>query len=281
MAALPLVEVITALVKLGGKFAEKALELALDPTFNESLSPSAGLTVTPLIFSSIEQEGRWKVKDWKFSTFDSEERQLTNRILADAHAAAESSKTSSPLANPANAPVNFYPSVGTGAATHRAFGPLLTIKVDKPPAKYNFIAAALQALQGSQAGALVSIYTALFEEASAQITADWQHDGLEICGGFAGLTKATGFGSVFGHRANVQLSGTVYGNYLPASYLIGMSGYVNPVGPKYVEFRCAAVVQAGKPIQPLWGQQWDRDTGNPADLNFDPKRTGFNLSVTP
>jgi hypothetical protein len=210
----------------------------------------------------------------------SEERLLSNRIIAAAIAAG----TASPLPNPADKPVNSYPNVGGGAsATKRGFGRLLTIDIPAPPAILNYISAALAVLTpigGAASQAQTLLANTILQEGHAEISADWQHDGLEIWSGFAGLTSAKGFESVFGHRANVQLLGTIYGNYLPGVYLISMSGNVNPVGPAYIEFRCAAVIQAGKPIQPLFGQTWDRDTGRQTDLRFSDK-TGFALSVSP
>ena len=121
----------------------------------------------------------------------------------------------------------------------------------------------------------------ILQECKAQITAQWFDDKLEIWGGFAGLSNATGFGSVFGHRANVQISGTVFGNYLPASYLIGISGHINPVGPVYKEFRCGAVVTAGKPLQPLYGEMWSRGDDKAKNVDFKDKGGGFDLSVNP
>ncbi len=276
MGAVPvIVAIITDLAK---KLPEKALDLALDPTFNEALSPSAGLQVTPITFSSVDQEGRWKIPEWNFSQWNTqaiqENRVLSNPIMY------KSLLDNGSVPNPANAAVTFYPGVGAGAsATKRGYGRLLTIDIPKPSSASNYIGIALAAM-GSVIPAVVPVVlnNTILAEAYAEISADWQHDGLEIWGGFAGLTNAKGFGSVFGHRANVQLAGTIYGNYMPASYLITMTGNVNPLGPAYIEFRCAAVIQAGKSIQPLYGQQWDRD-GKQQDLHFGAK-TGFVLNLT-
>jgi hypothetical protein len=247
------------LVALGSK----ALDLALDPAFNEALSPSEGLTVTPLMFGSTEQEGRWKLEEWHYN----HDRILSNPILVG------------PVASPADRPVK--------DSTKRVCKPLLTITIQKPPNAYDFLSTlnkAIEALRLPIEFPVVLIEqiakNSILQDASAEISADWQHDELEIWGGFAGLTNAKGFSSVFGHRASVQLNGTVYGNYLPGSYLIGITGFVNPVGPKYVEFRCAAVIQAGKPIQSLWGERWDRDGGKPTKLEFTQDK-GFNLAINP
>lgn len=255
--------IFAALADLAKKLPEKALDLLLDPAFNEALSPSAGLIVTPLTFSSVEQEGRWKLDDWGYN----DPQVLSNRILAAAQ--------TSPVPNPADAPVNFYPAVGGGAAaTKRGYGRLLTIDIPKPS---SVTTVALSALLGPPVAQLLN--STILQKGHAEISADWQHDGLEIWGGFAGLTSAQGFGSVFGHRASVQLTGTVYGNYLPGAYMIAMTGNVNPVGTTYVEFRCAVIIQAGKDIQPLYGQQWDRD-GNGKDLTRFNSKTGFGLDLS-
>jgi hypothetical protein len=271
MSAVPVI--LAALSKASP--AVDVLGLALNSTLNEALSPSAGLSVTPLVFNSVEQEGRWKIKDWGFN----ELRDLTNSVMF-AHG------KQSLLSNPANAPVSCYPArIGAvgGSATHREFANLLTITVDPPSASSGAIASLLNFV--GPPGAASSLYElaklTILQKGQAVIGAEWQHDDLEIWGGFAGLTSATGFGSVFGHRANVQLLGTVYGNYLPGAYMVAMSGWVNPVGTKYVEFRCAVVIQAGKPVQPLFGQQWTRDAGDtPTPLNFS-SDAGYQLHLIP
>jgi hypothetical protein len=100
----------------------------------------------------------------------------------------------------------------------------------------------------------------------AAITVKWWADANEIWGGVAGLSYAKGFGSVFGHRAKIDVTGIPFGNYYPARYLITASGWVNPLGPQYYEFRCGAVAQAGQTrLTPLFGELWDRD-GNARQL---------------
>ena len=75
----------------------------------------------------------------------------------------------------------------------------------------------------------------------------------------------------------MQIVGTPYGNFLPGAYMIVMTGYVNPVGPKFIEFRCAAVIRADKrQIQPLWGFQWNRDGDRPKPVTWDTS-SGYQL----
>jgi hypothetical protein len=90
-------------------------------------------------------------------------------------------------------------------------------------------------------------------DSSARVGVWWYSDGLEIWGGFAGLSSATGFGSVFGQRALVELSGTPFGNYFPTRYFLAFSGYLNPVGPAYEEFRGAVSIKADSyTLEPLF-----------------------------
>ena len=58
----------------------------------------------------------------------------------------------------------------------------------------------------------------------------------------------------------------------------------SPIPRNAHEFRCAAVVRAGltgpKEAQPLWGEQWDRDSGGTKQIRFDPSK-GFVLDIQP
>jgi hypothetical protein len=76
------------------------------------------------------------------------------------------------------------------------------------------------------------------------VEAMWWADGLEIHGGYAGLGRATGFGSVWDTMASITLQATPFGNYYPATTLLTWSGWVNPIGPAYWEFRGALLVRA-------------------------------------
>jgi hypothetical protein len=198
------------------------------------------LIVTPLVFSSVDPEGHWKLEQWGYN----KERNFWGPAL-----------TKDQTDNPGDDPIVPYGSIRTGgAATRHVWGRLLTIDIPRPPESYDVIGTVATVVGAGAAGALYNLAKqTILQPGHAVIDAQWQDDGLEIWGGFAGLTSAMGFMSVFGHRASVQISGTMYGNFLPGADMIVMSGFINPVGSTFVEFRCAAVVKAGKKIQPLWG----------------------------
>jgi hypothetical protein len=99
----PLISLIPDLLAGPKEAIAKAVDLVLDPAFNEALSPSAGLTVTPLMFSSVEQEGRWKDNLWHFN----EARDLTNPMMTAAKNKAAAGKRTQ-LANPADAQIPFF-----------------------------------------------------------------------------------------------------------------------------------------------------------------------------
>jgi hypothetical protein len=213
-------------------------KLLIDPAFNEALSPAQGLEVTPHVFASLEQEGRWKYQMWGFP----EERNLTNSLTGD-----------EPMPDAMSRPTPSPPSIGT----------LLTLQINKltvPDEILLGIGATLAVpLAGSALTPLIKA-SAAGDVNSATISVMWWSDGLEIWGGVAGLVQAKGFGSVFGHRARIDVTGTAFGNYFPARYLIMASGWLNPLGPQYYEFRCGAIAQAGYTrLTPLFGEVWDRD----------------------
>jgi hypothetical protein len=266
--------------------AAKLLDLALDPSFNEGLSPSSGLAVTPLVFSSIDPEGHWKLKEWGYNDAREFMSPLISHIDSSTNTrVANEDDRGKTISSPGAAPINFRPSSATGAATKFGWGKLISIDIPKPPKTYDFLTPILALLTGPAGAAAPELAKmTILQEAHAEITASWEHDGLEVWGGFAGLEVAWGFLSTFGHRAKIDLLGTPYGNYLPGAYMICMTGHVNPVGPKFYEFRCAAIVQAGqeggKGIQPLWGTQWERESGTEKDLRFTQK-AGFILDINP
>jgi hypothetical protein len=77
-----------------------------------------------------------------------------------------------------------------------------------------------------------------------RVDAIWWGDGLEIYGGYAGLGRAQGFGSIWDTMASTSLQATPFGNYYPATTLLTWSGWVNPIGSAYWEFRGALLVRA-------------------------------------
>src|SRR5262249_45346792 len=133
---------------------------------------------------------------------------------------------------------------------------LLTIDIGSPKLDSALVSAALGALLGGVAIGAVGapaaplVGTALvkllketiFAPGYVVIDANYIVDGTEIFAGYAGLAHASGFKSIYGHRAKIDIGGVIVGNYLPAAYLLGLSGYVNPVGPVFIEFRCGVVI---------------------------------------
>jgi hypothetical protein len=98
-----------------------------------------------------------------------------------------------------------------------------------------------------------NLFTITCGQASFMVDATWWADGLEIWGGYAGLATATGFGSVMADMAYVSLSAIPFGNYFPAAVLVTWSGWVNPVGPPFWEFRGAVVLGADGSISASGG----------------------------
>ncbi len=83
----------------------------------------------------------------------------------------------------------------------------------------------------------------------AEIEAVWWSDGLEIYAGHVAPRHVCGFGSLFNNQARVEFNGTTFGNAFPLSYLLTFTGHLNPVGPKFFEFRRATIITAdGKAI---------------------------------
>lgn len=237
----------------GQTAAQFILEKLTDPSFNEALSPAQGLQVTPHIFASQEQEGRWKHANWGYNA----ERNLTSPLTTD-----------DPLAPLVTAPP---PDVVTPPAKPQR-STLLDLKIlqmDKFEKVLFGIASSVVVPMGGGVALTLMQMSSIGKDNHAAIDVTWWDDGLEIWGGFAGLAPGTvGFGSVFGHRAQIEVTGCTYGNYLPARYLVVASGWINPVGPQYYEFRCGAVIRAGmRSLQPLFSNIWDRE-GHQSTLGY-------------
>jgi hypothetical protein len=232
--------------------AQQVLEKLTDPAFNEALSPSQGLVVTPHTFSCLEQEGRWKHENWGYN----KPRDFTSPILPD------------PPDKVAQSPP---PDVVTPPSPKKLRRwPLFDLKIDQSPLASQLLMGIGGAVQIPLGGSLLPTLLKLSSIGNvnlARVEVMWWDDALEIWGGYAGLSPgATGFGSVFGHRAHIDVTGCAYGNFLPARYLLVGSGWVNPVGPQYYEFRWGLVVRAGqaRPTM-LFGSVWDRE-GHTAEL---------------
>ena len=77
------------------------------------------------------------------------------------------------------------------------------------------------------------------------------------------MANAQGFASVFNDVASISLAATPFGNYYPAKILITWTGWLNPVGPAYADFRGGIVLSAdgkqsgaslGIPYMTAWGR---------------------------
>ena len=213
------------LIELLMKAPEKVLDKLLDPSFIAALGPQSGLQVTPATFQSVEAEGRWKPASLVNLTGD-------NKSDGRVFELAKHAETGEPPDKPRLA--EHY-----GPVTHHTC-PLFSL--DMPALQPLLKLAALGAgipLAGDIIGLLGTA-----DRARLTVDAHWWSDGLEIFAGYAGLASATGFSSVWDTTASVGVQAVPWGNYYPARTLVTWSGWVNPVGPRYWEFRGGLVVDA-------------------------------------
>jgi hypothetical protein len=142
---------------------------------------------------------------------------------------------------------------------------------------------------------LFRLETGAIVKSIVQMDAVYWADGLEIWGGYAGMSQAEGFGNKLSDNASVSLYSISFGNYFPASVMIAWSGWISPIDPnrRFLEFRGWCVVCAnGKygapqsngmvqfPIQlPCSMTYWPRGMGKseaPTDVPWD-ESVGFSL----
>jgi hypothetical protein len=176
------------------------------------------------------------------------------------------------VAKPGDPPLKKSKPLGFRGDPSPKHGVLLTIEV--APSE---IAQAAQRVT-DPAGILATFGVKLGGQSTAVINAQWDGDHMEIYGGEAGLGKATGFGSLYGHQARVEISGAQYGNYFPARYLITFSGYVNPMGPKFVEFKGGVILSPDGSRQPWSFEHWSRDEEPASSVDWDKDR-GYVLKL--
>jgi hypothetical protein len=219
----------------------------------QALGPQSGLQVVPVIFQSVDQEGKWKPHGQKKGATDFSDRNFS---------------------------VNVAPAVPAS----------YTIGNKSYPESL-FKASYYAQLQKCRAG-LFTITTGN-SRSSVSIDAMWWADGLEIYAGFAGMGGSTGFGSVFSDNAAISLQAIPFGNYFPGSVFVTWSGWVNPIGGNvngtYREFRGGLVLypdgscsnpniakslNGGDPA-PAYMQVWGRTTTD--DAQWGPQ--GFTLRV--
>lgn len=256
---------------------EAALKTLTDPAFVVALGPQSALDVTPVAFQSVEQEGRWKPDSLVAKS------NRPGRVLELAgHAENADKPPKSPQLTPPN-PANLV----------RKNCPLFSLDM---PCIQSYLPDALSGPNTTQRSTLL-------------VDATWWCDGLEIYGGYAGLANAQGFGSVWDTMAHVTLQATPWGNYYPAATLLTWSGWANPIGPQYWEFRGGLVVRADQsnsgqdqskpgyhdlippaaPRQaymdapayknaPAYMEAWARDTSSPQIAGWQ-KNVGFKLTA--
>lgn len=166
---------------------------ATDPSVIAALGPQSGLQVTPVLFQSIEQEGRWK----------------PSALLAKSCAASRTFELQQQVA-----------SKSKGTTLAEPYG------------------------QVNQYNVTVLTVTCLGSGSKVVVDATWWCDGLEIFAGFCGMASAAGFGSQYNDTAAINFQAVPFGNYYPARNLITWTGWVNPVGNQYWEFRGGVVLGA-------------------------------------
>ena len=280
---MPILDTILAGLGLVGQ----AAQAITDPSLNEALSPASGLIVSPYYFQSIETEGRWKHQTWGYS----EGRNLLppefdmpkdgDTTYPDDPATGIYSRLSRWKAFQESPTGEITSSGGPFIRTRRA--ELLRVYIgqlreESPGA----IGTALKAADISP-NLATYLNSTILANASFSVGAAWLVSQTEILGGYAGLFSATGFGSVYGHRAKVDIGGVSLGNYIPTAQLIGMSGYVNPVGPIFVEFRCAVVIVSGSgdpDVIPVYGTWWTRDSKSEREMKLDSSNSTWVIDMS-
>jgi hypothetical protein len=240
-----------------------------DPSLNEALSPAAGLIVSPYYFQSAEQEGRWKHQLWGFS-------QGRNLVPPEFDMPPDGgTPNASYPKNPASTVYaglknwKNYSDTERGQACADPFiltrrAPILRVTIGALQDSPTLLGKAIGVLQYSSVLG-VALTQTITQPGSFTVGATWLASQTEILAGHAGLFYATGFNSTYGHRAKVEIGGVSLGNYIPTAQLIGLSGYINPVGPVFIEFRCAVVVASGpvsggNDVIPVYGFWWARDS---------------------
>ena len=270
-----------------------ALEKILDPGLVSALGPQSGLQVEPVLFQAIETEGRWKPGGLINTAPDTVSS--TSRVFELAGHAEQQPNPPDPPEFKFNTP---YGKV-LPRTTH-----LFTLDVQG----YSSTALAVQVLGLDAAVVPDAVKQVLNVDANQDlrirctlsVDANYWSDGLEIFAGWAGMTSASGFYSAFNTTASVSLQAIPFGNYFPASVLVTWSGWVNPPGPDYWEFRGGIVLNAdgtdsasvspgvgvpgvqqsllpGNDGPPAFMTYWGRDPNQPAQaLNYSPDN-GFLL----
>ncbi|HEV2647275.1 MAG TPA: hypothetical protein VGU46_12995 [Acidobacteriaceae bacterium] len=250
----------------GGGALAAVQELAgklVDPSFLVAMGPQSALQVTPVTFQAVESEGRWKPPG----------------ILDPAQMIADPENNGKTIPDPAHP-----------GSMSRVFESNSKLRGAVP---YSF-----KDVKSAKFGKLKPQHAVLFTltcSSGSQVVIDarWWSDGAEIYGGYAGMASAKGFGSIYNDMASITLQATPFGNHYPAQVLITWTGWVNPVGPTYKEFRGAFLISADgihldldpNGEQPRYVDSWDRGNnpmkgGGNVDRNDNwASDTGFELKV--
>lgn len=250
----------------------------LSPEMIKALSPAEGLEVKPHVFQSVEQEGHWKPSTAFGST---RAFPVPGKRAATAPAAATTPISKRAPRGRAPASKQLAGALGDQTpALNNLYGPLdmatesvLSIHVPKISGIVQY------GIYGPLVPVLRRFGVELGGESGLTIEARWVYDGLEIWAGEAGLGGAIGFGSVFGHQASIELSGVPYSNYFPTQYFLTFSGFVNPMGPMFLELKGAVILGADGLRYPVFAECWTRDNRKPPKMIFEYDR-GYVLDLS-
>jgi hypothetical protein len=197
-------------------------------------SDQEALSVAPYTFNSVEQEGRWKNRDWAYNY----ERDLINPAMATPTLPNDDAQGGLDVLNASGA-------IPPGAS--------VSIPANSSPPSSSYEQQLFDLTIKGGPGTVLDV------PSRALITVLWYADQLEIWGGYSGLALVDGFFTPYGDQAGIMVSGTPYGNYLPAVHMLTVSGWVNPARGLFTDFRCAALITAGKNgITQLFGTAWYR-----------------------
>ncbi len=242
------------------------LKELVSPEMIRALSPTEGFECTAHTFQAIETEGRWKDASlyvdrglWPPVSGEQSPGKLVKReaTILSIQIGALSTGTIAAIVNAVLGDLVPQTTLATLA---------LPVSQSLPPA----IAKAFPALD--------SAIRALSRPSTVEIAATWWADGLEIWAGQAAAKHVTGFNSLFGSQARVDLDGVSFGNYFPLPYLLSFTGYVNPVGPTFEEIRGAVRLDADGRATGMFFERSNRDKATSEDdIPYGGQRSGYQL----
>lgn len=241
--------------------ALSALKELVTPDMIRALSPSEGFEVKSHTFQAIETEGRWKKQS------DFKDRALEPPITKGLKPGELQEHRATVLS------INIgglQPSIVT-AIINTILGTIVPQSVLATMALPNAMST-LPKYVTDAFPQLPGVIKALGQPTIAEIEAVWWSDGLEIWWGQAAAKHVSGFNSLFGHQAHVELDGVSFGNVYPLPYCLTFTGYVNPVGPVFEQFRGAVKLDANGSATGLFCEHSNRDKKHQDMLkDFSPK----------